>query len=178
MNDPDTVMSNFERHKQARAKLSEGNKGAVFDALASANITEVHVEFDGEGDSGQIQTVTAFRGEERIDLPATTVRVLNVAWGNVETVTTESALAMRLKPSVTTTSKTRMAVGKTTTEVTANSASTFRTVSSRSKSTRDTSIPTPANTHFDGGNHGTSLSPFAFQREEMGRHRRRLPAHP
>jgi hypothetical protein len=85
-------MSNFERHQQARAKLSEGNKGAVFDALASTNITEVHVEFDGEGDSGQIQTVTAFRGEERIDLPATTVRVLNVAWGNAETVATVSAL--------------------------------------------------------------------------------------
>jgi len=92
MNDTDTLMSTYERHRQARAKLSEGNKAAVFDALAAANITDVLVEFDGEGDEGQIESVTAFRGEERIDLPATTVRVLNVAWGNAETVATVSAL--------------------------------------------------------------------------------------
>jgi hypothetical protein len=54
MNDTDTVMSDYERNRQARAKLSEGNKGAVFEALAAGNITRVQVEFDGEGDQGQI----------------------------------------------------------------------------------------------------------------------------
>jgi hypothetical protein len=92
MNDTDTVMSDYERNRQARAKLSEGNKGAVFEALAAGNITRVQVEFDGEGDQGQIESVIAFRGEERSELPKTTVPVQNVSWGNAESVTTESTL--------------------------------------------------------------------------------------
>jgi hypothetical protein len=39
MNDLDTIMSNYDRHHQALRKLSEGNKGAVFDVLAKAHIT-------------------------------------------------------------------------------------------------------------------------------------------
>lgn len=92
MNDADTTMSDYERHRQARAQLSQGNKTAVFDALAAASITQVKVEFDGEGDSGQIEALAAFRGEERADIPATTVSVQNVAWGNNNPVTTQSTL--------------------------------------------------------------------------------------
>ena len=92
MNDTDNVLSNYERHRQARATLSEGNKRAVFAALAAANITQVQVEFDGEGDSGQIESVIAFRGDERADLPVTTVNVRNVSWGDAEPVPTQSTL--------------------------------------------------------------------------------------
>jgi hypothetical protein len=92
MNDTDTVMSNYERNRQARAKLSEGNKGAVFDALAAGNITHVQVEFNGEGDQGQIESVIAFRGEDRSELPQATIREHNVSWGSVEPVATESTL--------------------------------------------------------------------------------------
>jgi hypothetical protein len=53
MNDPDTVISDFERHRQVRAKVNESNKGAVFDALAGAHVTEVRVAFDGEGDAAK-----------------------------------------------------------------------------------------------------------------------------
>jgi hypothetical protein len=97
MNDTDSVMSDYERHREARAQLSEGNKRAVFDTLAAAGITHVHVEFDGEGDSGQIESVTAFRGEERSDLPATGVRVHNVAWGNAQPVATEWTLGSAIE---------------------------------------------------------------------------------
>jgi hypothetical protein len=93
MNDPDSVISSYERHRQARAELGKGNKAAVFDALAAANITEVYVEFDGEGDSGQIECVLAFHGDQRAELPATMVRVQNIAWGDAATpVTMESTL--------------------------------------------------------------------------------------
>jgi hypothetical protein len=92
MNDLHTVISNYEGHRRARAKLSEGNKHAVFDALATAHITSVLVEFDGEGDSGQINAVTAFRGDQRAELPATKVSIQNVAWGDDTAVTTESKL--------------------------------------------------------------------------------------
>jgi len=92
MNDLDTILSNYERDRQARAKLSEGNKGAVFDALVVANITQVLVQFDGEGDSGQISSVTALRGDERADFPAATVAIQQVAWGDTNVVTTQPTL--------------------------------------------------------------------------------------
>jgi hypothetical protein len=57
MIDPETVQKNYERHRKARAKARQRNKHAVFSALGAANVTEVHVEFDGEGDSGQIHDV-------------------------------------------------------------------------------------------------------------------------
>lgn len=97
MNDLDAVMSDYERHRQARAKLSEGNKGAVFDALTTATITQVLVEFDGEGDSGQINSVTAFRGEEPVEVPETKVRIQNVAWGDTAPVAMESTLASAIE---------------------------------------------------------------------------------
>jgi len=73
MNDLDTIMSNYENHRQALAKCSEHNKGAVFDCLAAANIATVIVEFDGEGDNGQINSVTAKRDKETVELQLTTV---------------------------------------------------------------------------------------------------------
>src|ERR1017187_6492097 len=125
MNDPDTVMSQFERHRQARAKLSEGNKGVVFDALAAANITQVHVEFDGEGDSGQIESVLAFRGEERAELSDNNRRHSAGCIGRKpRLLPRRRPLKRRLKPSATTTSKKRMAIGKTMRVLSVTSAST------------------------------------------------------
>jgi hypothetical protein len=79
MNGLDSAISDYERRRQAQARSNEANKRTLFDALTAANITEVHVDFDGEGDSGQIESVNGFRGEERAELPATMVRVQNVA---------------------------------------------------------------------------------------------------
>ena len=91
MNDLENIMSDYERHRQAGAKLNEGNKVALFDVLAAASITEGHVDFDGEGDIGQINSVGAFRGEEAAKLPMVTVTIQTVSWGSIETVTTESS---------------------------------------------------------------------------------------
>jgi hypothetical protein len=91
MNDLENIMSDYERHRQAGAKLNEGNKVALFDVLAAASITEEHVDFDGEGDIGQINSVGAFRGEEAAKLPMVTVTIQTVFWGSIETVTTESS---------------------------------------------------------------------------------------
>src|SRR5436190_1010560 len=59
----ETDMSDFEttyaRHKELCAKTNELNKAVLFDALAPAGITTIHVEFDGEGDSGQINGISA-----------------------------------------------------------------------------------------------------------------------
>lgn len=56
--------------EQAEArKLVEPNKRALFAVLAPAGITRVTVTFDGGGDSGQIEAVDAFCGEETAALP-------------------------------------------------------------------------------------------------------------
>jgi hypothetical protein len=92
MIDLETFMSNYERHRQALAKLSQANKGAVFDVLVATNITLISVEFDGEGDSGQITGLLAFRNDERVELPATNLTIQQVSYGDAEPVTAESPL--------------------------------------------------------------------------------------
>jgi hypothetical protein len=92
MNDLENIMGDYERRRQAQAKLNEGNKTALFDALAAATITEVHVDFDGEGDSGQINSIAPFRGDEPVVLLQSTVTIQTVSWDSTEPVTTQSGL--------------------------------------------------------------------------------------
>lgn len=71
---------------QEFAKLSESihpeNKAALFDALAEAGITSVEVTFDGYGDSGQIEDVTAKAGDQVAVLPAISIELAHADWGN------------------------------------------------------------------------------------------------
>ena len=57
------VPPNWKEQQRKRRELAvdafEANRTALFDALVAAGIVEVTVEFDGEGDSGQIEDVTA-----------------------------------------------------------------------------------------------------------------------
>jgi hypothetical protein len=58
------------------------NKTALFDALAAAGITTVIVDFDGYGDSGQIESVDARAGEEERELPAVEIEIASMMWGS------------------------------------------------------------------------------------------------
>ena len=73
MSDFASYTASYERQAQERAKLNEANKTALFDVLEAANITEVTVSFDGEGDSGQIEDLLAWVGREHIPLQGITV---------------------------------------------------------------------------------------------------------
>ena len=84
--------ANYARHGNLRAKANEINKAVLFDALASTSITSIHVEFDGEGDSGQINGVAAFCGDESANLPNTTIAIQTVSWGTTEILTGQSTL--------------------------------------------------------------------------------------
>jgi len=84
--------TNYARHKELRAKTNEINKAVLFDALASTSITSIHVDFDGAGDSGQINGVAAFRGDDPAILPNTTVVIQTVSWGKTEILSAESTL--------------------------------------------------------------------------------------
>src|SRR5262249_17261999 len=76
-----------EKEREAlAASLREGNKAVLFDALQKAGISVVHVDFDGCDDSGQIEGVTAMRGNLTVDLPDDLVEIAQADWGNPEPV--------------------------------------------------------------------------------------------
>ena len=66
------VLAEYEAHDRRSAALFPANKAALFDALGAAGITTVTVTFDGYGDSGQIEEITAQQGDRVVDLPAST----------------------------------------------------------------------------------------------------------
>jgi len=71
-----------------QAEVRAANKAALFDALAAAGIAVVVVTFDGSGDSGQIENVTAFSADnDPVELPGGTVDATQVAF-DTQTVTT------------------------------------------------------------------------------------------
>jgi hypothetical protein len=56
------------------------NKTALFDALAAAGITTVIVNFDGCGDSGQIETIEPRAGDVDCALPDVDVEIAAANW--------------------------------------------------------------------------------------------------
>lgn len=84
--DPALDPTSWLAKDQAFATLCESirpeNKTAVFDALAQAGITSVEVTFDGYGDSGQIEDVSAKIGDKDAPLPAVSVEVARADWGS------------------------------------------------------------------------------------------------
>ncbi len=58
------------------------NKTALFDALAAAGITTVVVNFDGCGDSGQIEMIEAKAGDDVIPLPTVQIEIASAVWGS------------------------------------------------------------------------------------------------
>ena len=86
----DDIAASIERHRKAVAAANEHNKPIVFDILAASGITSVTVEFDGEGDSGQIESVIACAGEARVELSKTPVMLQRASWqGEALTASTE-----------------------------------------------------------------------------------------
>ena len=58
------------------------NKTSLFDALAAAGITTVLVNFDGCGDSGQIEMIEAKAGDDVIPLPIVQIEIASAVWGS------------------------------------------------------------------------------------------------
>ena len=58
------------------------NKTTLFDALAAAGITTVTVNFDGCGDSGQIEMIEAKAGDDVIPLPTVQIEIASAVWGS------------------------------------------------------------------------------------------------
>lgn len=70
-------------HRSLSASLRPANKADLFAILAGAGIARVTVEFDGCGDSGQIESVEAVGMDGApCALPATSLSIRKAVWGN------------------------------------------------------------------------------------------------
>lgn len=88
----DDFETRYAQHKERCAKVNELNKTVLFDALAPAGISVINVEFDGEGDSGQLNGVSAFAGGQAAELPGTQITIQQIRWGQKEATTSEFTL--------------------------------------------------------------------------------------
>lgn len=84
MADLDDFTKRYERLRQMRTEANRRNKSVLFDALRSAGITSVTATFDGEGDSGQIDTIDAYAGNDPADFPEMSIPIELVGWGQTE----------------------------------------------------------------------------------------------
>jgi hypothetical protein len=77
-----SVYACFERHL---IELRPINKQAVFAAHAATGVTHVIVDFDGYGDSGQIENFETKCGDAVAELPAANIEWLTPVWDSNET---------------------------------------------------------------------------------------------
>lgn len=74
----------YALRQQREAEAFKPNKAVLLNALALTGITHVVVSFDGCGDSGQIESVNARSGEEKMKLPEAQIEMLRILWGQAE----------------------------------------------------------------------------------------------
>ena len=91
-----TYLAQQAEYETRAAALRPANKMALFDALTAAGVSHVTVTFDGEGDSGQIESVEAWNGDVAAKLPLTEITITSVAWHSSEAAT----LTMNIKDAI------------------------------------------------------------------------------
>ena len=77
----EAYMAQMRDHQRRIANARPANKEALFTALAAAGIATVRVTFDGCGDSGQIESLTAHAGDVAKALPEVTVQFVVLQQG-------------------------------------------------------------------------------------------------
>ena len=79
-----TIFAAQVEHSARADALRPINRDRLFDGLTAADITHVTVTFDGEGDSGQIESIGAWTGEQAVDFPAVEILYAALTWDNPE----------------------------------------------------------------------------------------------
>ena len=92
MSDFATFTANYARYRQTLNKANALNKALIFEALAAAGITALTIDFDGEGDSGQIDGIGARAGDTPVTVPATPITLHRVPWDSDQRQTVETTL--------------------------------------------------------------------------------------
>jgi len=79
-------ISKYQDHARRVAEARPANKAALFDALSRAGITKVVVNFDGYGDSGQVERIDVRAGEAEAKLPEDQIEFVEPVFGDPEKV--------------------------------------------------------------------------------------------
>ncbi len=82
--DPMAWSAQEQEYVKRCESVHPANKAALFDALAQAGTTTVVVTFDGYGDSGQIEDISAKAGDLDVDPPKLDVEIARADWDSVE----------------------------------------------------------------------------------------------
>jgi len=93
MTTSDDLQARWARLSAALAKANALNKTNLFGALAAAGITHACIGFDGEGDSGQIESASAQADGKVVVFPATMVTLHRASYGSEELTTHDIPLA-------------------------------------------------------------------------------------
>jgi hypothetical protein len=93
MIDMEKIMDSIAKRRDALAEAWILDREAFFNALSAAGISRVNVTFDGEGDSGQIDNITAYKGDEVAPLPAQTASLRVVGWNTDAIVVEDKPIA-------------------------------------------------------------------------------------
>ena len=80
MSNTDDTFETYKRCEKAQAEANRINKDEIFDVLSVAGITSVSAQFDGEGDSGQLNEITAFKDTVMVALPDLPLLLLRASW--------------------------------------------------------------------------------------------------
>ena len=75
-----------ERTREAEKAIQylETNQVRLFGVLGPAGIQYVTVTFDGGGDSGQIEDISAVADNTKVELPTVEIELVNHVWGQEE----------------------------------------------------------------------------------------------
>ncbi|NPD15074.1 hypothetical protein HOY34_07640 [Xinfangfangia sp. D13-10-4-6] len=94
--DFEAYMASQTAFQERASSLVGGNKEVLFAALTAAGITHVTVEFDGCSDSGQIESITAYRDNQTVELPGVEITISSASWGDpgfvAQAMTVEQAI--------------------------------------------------------------------------------------
>jgi hypothetical protein len=82
----DAWLAKYQDHARRVAEARPANKAALFDALTRAGITKVVVNFDGYGDSGQVERIDVQAGEAEAKLPKDQIELIEPVYGDQEKV--------------------------------------------------------------------------------------------
>jgi hypothetical protein len=83
----DAWIARHQDHARRVVEAGPANKAALFDALTRAGITKVVVNFDGYGDSGQVEQVEARVGDDVLaGLPPDQIEFVEPVFGDTKKV--------------------------------------------------------------------------------------------
>lgn len=90
--EPSTWLEKHRKYQALCESVRPSNKQAVFDVLAKAGITSVRIDFDGCGDSGQIESISPSVGSDLVNLPPGEITIVLVNEGDLSTMQREFSL--------------------------------------------------------------------------------------